>query len=303
MVRKDLTGERFGRLTALRVLRTEPKSGVIWLCRCDCGGEKEVPASRLTRGVTKSCGCLAREHRRQDIRGERFGRLVAQEFRYYNAKHQDCWLFLCDCGRETVLPAANVKWGNTRSCGCLSREHAGELNRQDIRGERFGRLTALRPTGARDAAGSVVWECRCDCGSTVFYSVDTLRRGRTSSCGCLYQESRVECASHRRDLVENTMVSALVTSKGLRKNNTSGCTGVYQRKTGEWVAYIDFQKRRYSLGVYTEKEHAIRARKNAEQQLHDPMIEEQWDSLTEASRKKFLEYVQGPAPAKEKPGA
>ena len=30
------------------------------LCRCDCGNETTVTAVRLTRGATKSCGCLKR---------------------------------------------------------------------------------------------------------------------------------------------------------------------------------------------------------------------------------------------------
>lgn len=293
MARKDITGQRFGRLTAVRPLRSEKNAGVVWLCRCDCGGEKEVPASLLLRGTTQSCGCLARERTlRNDITGQRFGRLVAKEFRGYNEKKQDCWLFQCDCGKEKVLPAANVKWGGTRSCGCLHQEHSQALNRQDITGERFGRLVAVRPTQERDAAGSIVWECRCDCGQTALYSVNALRKGTTRSCGCLYQQVRPECVSYRKDMVDSTALSSLVQSKQLRSNNTSGCTGVYrEKKYGHWVAYINFQKHRYSLGVYPDKEQAIQARKDAEQRLHDPAIEANWEALTQRSQERFLEYV------------
>ena len=99
MKRRDLTGQVFGRLTAERYLRSDKTDGSIWLCRCECGKEKEVPASRLLRGITRSCGCLAKERpRRNDITGQRFGRLVAEEFCYYNDKYQDCWRFRCDCG-------------------------------------------------------------------------------------------------------------------------------------------------------------------------------------------------------------
>lgn len=295
MSKKDITGQKFGLLTAVRPVRSEPKAGVIWLCRCDCGGEKEVPLSRLTRGLTQSCGCLAREHTRcKDITGQRFGRLVAKEFRYYNEKHQDCWLFQCDCGQEKVLPAANVKWGNTRSCGCKYREHAESLKRQDITGQRFDRLVALCPTAERDAAGATVWKCQCDCGKTAFYSINLLNSGRIHSCGCVYKETRPECYTYRRDLVEGTELSALVVSKGLRSNNTSGCTGVYQeKKKGRWLAYIDFQRKRYFLGSYPEREQAVRARKAAERVLHDPLLEEKLDCLTEQSRKAFLDYLRG----------
>lgn len=292
-MKKDIKGRRFGRLTAVRPLRSEHGKGVIWLCKCDCGGEKEVSTSRLLRGTTKSCGCLVREKRqRKDISGMRFGKLVAKEFRYYDDKHRDCWLFACDCGNEKIIPAASVKWGNTRSCGCLVRNHAKELRRQDISGKRFSRLVAIRPTEERDAARSIIWECRCDCGNTVKYSVNMLQKGKVHSCGCMYRETRSECVSYRRDVTENTILSSLIVSKGLRKNNTSGCTGVYlQKSTGKWIAYINFQKKRYSLGTYANKEAAIAARKDAEHQLHDPIIMEKLDSLTEHSKKQFQDYL------------
>lgn len=58
----DLTGRRFGRLSVLRMVgRVKPypdktTTHLIWLCRCDCGAEKEIPGPRL-RSNTKSCGC------------------------------------------------------------------------------------------------------------------------------------------------------------------------------------------------------------------------------------------------------
>lgn len=36
---------------------------------------------------------------------------------------------------------------------------------KNIKGQRFGRLVALEPTGFRDPHnGCVMWLCRCDCG-------------------------------------------------------------------------------------------------------------------------------------------
>ncbi|HVI27483.1 hypothetical protein [Hansschlegelia sp.] len=53
----DLTGRRFGRLTAL-ALATTGSGGRSWQCVCDCGGEKIVRTEYLRSGETKSCGCL-----------------------------------------------------------------------------------------------------------------------------------------------------------------------------------------------------------------------------------------------------
>ena len=57
----------------------------------------------------------------------------------------------------------------------------------DITNQIFGRLTAIRPTAERKS-GSVVWECRCECGNIAFVSVRSLRSGNTQSCGCLHKE-------------------------------------------------------------------------------------------------------------------
>jgi hypothetical protein len=57
---KDITGMRFGKLIAIRqYIYKNNKS--YWLCRCDCGKESIVDKRSLTGGITKSCGCWARE--------------------------------------------------------------------------------------------------------------------------------------------------------------------------------------------------------------------------------------------------
>lgn len=56
----DLTGQKFGRLTALRRVENKSKH-TMWLCRCDCGNEVAVDGGNLRKGLTKSCGCYNRE--------------------------------------------------------------------------------------------------------------------------------------------------------------------------------------------------------------------------------------------------
>lgn len=57
---KDIKGKRFGRLVALQ-LSGKKNGRLYWLCRCDCGVEKEVASLHLCTGRIRSCGCLARE--------------------------------------------------------------------------------------------------------------------------------------------------------------------------------------------------------------------------------------------------
>jgi hypothetical protein len=59
----DLTGQRFGRWLVIERGKEEDKKtgGAAWLCRCDCGVEKEVSGYNLRNGISLSCGCYATE--------------------------------------------------------------------------------------------------------------------------------------------------------------------------------------------------------------------------------------------------
>jgi hypothetical protein len=61
---RDLTGQRFGNLTVVKLAVNYPTSGIHWHCVCICGNTRVVRASNLTRGITKGCGCLAGKHKR-----------------------------------------------------------------------------------------------------------------------------------------------------------------------------------------------------------------------------------------------
>jgi hypothetical protein len=52
----DLTGQVFGRLTALEIAYCSQK-GAHWLCQCKCGGTAIAPAAMLKFGQARGCGC------------------------------------------------------------------------------------------------------------------------------------------------------------------------------------------------------------------------------------------------------
>ena len=64
----DLEGKRFGRLTVLQKAGSCNAKKTLWLCRCDCGNEKEIIGSNLNSGKTKSCGCLKAERSTERIK-------------------------------------------------------------------------------------------------------------------------------------------------------------------------------------------------------------------------------------------
>ena len=61
----DFSGQRFGRLIADSIdhSRDGENGGPFWQCTCDCGNTASVGKWNLSRGMTRSCGCLAREAR------------------------------------------------------------------------------------------------------------------------------------------------------------------------------------------------------------------------------------------------
>lgn len=59
----DLTGQTFGRLTAVRRVGTDKHRYALWLCACECGNETVARGRHLRVGDTRSCGCLQHETR------------------------------------------------------------------------------------------------------------------------------------------------------------------------------------------------------------------------------------------------
>lgn len=184
---KDIRGARFGRLTVLdRVENIYNKTA--WLCKCDCGNYKAVVGTGLTSGDYVSCGCKRAEiNSPHDITGEKFGRLTAIELTDRRSPSGDAyWKCQCECGNVTEVKKSRLSGGYTKSCGCLARELTSKRQSEsglDLTDKRFGKLTAIKPTGEKKKGGRV-WYCECDCGGTIETTARSLNNGRTTSCGC-----------------------------------------------------------------------------------------------------------------------
>ena len=55
---RDITGQRFGMLVAVRPTEARQDKSVVWECKCDCGNTAFVSLRNLHSGGTQSCGCL-----------------------------------------------------------------------------------------------------------------------------------------------------------------------------------------------------------------------------------------------------
>lgn len=67
--RKDITGRKYGRLTAVRFVGTREITNKVsvWLFKCECGEEKLIQVNRVGNGIN-SCGCLKRDTSREMVR-------------------------------------------------------------------------------------------------------------------------------------------------------------------------------------------------------------------------------------------
>jgi hypothetical protein len=88
----DLSGKRFGRLTV--VSRDHSRTtDTYWFCTCDCGTTKSIAAYTLTKGLSKSCGCLRTEivRARSITHGNKINRKASREYKSWSAMKSRCY--------------------------------------------------------------------------------------------------------------------------------------------------------------------------------------------------------------------
>lgn len=126
---KDLTGQKFGELTVIKLDKDNQKKGAYWICQCSCGNIKSISASSLKDGKTKSCGCKTNVFISQSLsneikEGQIFGKWKVIKKDIDNTGKGARYICQCDCGVIKSVKAQSLLNGSSLSCGCLSS--AGE---------------------------------------------------------------------------------------------------------------------------------------------------------------------------------
>lgn len=102
---------------------------------------------------------------------------------------KDRVLCVCVCGKKQLNVVSALTSGLSRSC-----KACGQLGRVKLQAEtRFGRLVttgAFRRKIKPNQRYVGVWECRCDCGNSVWVQKNALESGNTKSCGCRKEETK-----------------------------------------------------------------------------------------------------------------
>lgn len=123
---KDITNQKFGRLTALyidenRIQNNKNIRSNFWMCKCDCGNYVSVNIGHLTSGKTKSCGCIREKF--VDLTNKTYGLLTVVSFNGYEIENEKghkrrTWLCKCQCGNYKVYKENTLKNNLVKSCGC-----------------------------------------------------------------------------------------------------------------------------------------------------------------------------------------
>lgn len=216
-----------------------------------------------------------------DLTGQHFGRLtVTKKSNRRGNNGEIFWECACDCGSAVTVCGVSLRNGRTQSCGCYKRERASE-GFVDLTGQRFGKLTVVKKVDIRDRFRRVYWECACSCGNTVIANGQSLRDGRTLSCGCLKAERMSKVSKSL--IIHSTAPCRL--NHTLDKRNTTGVRGVsYDQQRGRYHAYIRFQGKNYNLGYYKDLEAARAKRERAEKALWGGFIKEHPELESDALR-------------------
>ncbi len=227
---RNFIGEVYGRLKIVAERKVPIARGWqrIAICQCECGNQKETDYRNLSKGRTKSCGCLmdersqialAHQQERQLKKENRpikipkvkiirepkaaqpkrvvvprpvFAELPKEKLESYLAGD----LRLKEICEIEKLPEDRF-FGMLRRNGLKwKRKRERRKPKADILGERFGKLvaTAIHPSTGK----YIEYLCQCDCGKIKISLSRDLRSGHNKSCGCLQGKSENASAYWRK---------------------------------------------------------------------------------------------------------
>ena len=303
-MRKDLSGQRFGKLVVDCV--DEKRSGngkVYWWCDCDCGGRKSIQSTSLTRKKrgTKSCGCAinsksakekacaTRNNYPEDIIGLKFGRLIVVEKTEIKSKRKSdkgsyLWKCLCECGNVCYYSRyALITPNGVRSCGCLYNESRYEASKKyntyDLDNYDFGIGYCNNGTHFffdkedYDKIKNYSWwyDGRYVIAHSLkndAYTTDIIRLHRIVMDIEDREDIEIDHANLIRYDCRKINLRRSTTSQNSMNKDYSNLspTGIVgvRKENNKWLATIKCNKKSYRIGLFNTFEEAVKARQKAE---------------------------------------
>ena len=130
----SIIGKKFNMLTALRFVgrNNNSRNNAMYEFQCECGNKKIIRGTHVTRGGTKSCGCLFKKIRlgiRSDSEarshiGEVHNRITIIDIERDDKDSGYRMVCKCSCGSDKRILSTYTKIvrGEVQSCGCYKSE-------------------------------------------------------------------------------------------------------------------------------------------------------------------------------------
>lgn len=210
-----------------------------------------------------------------DLTGQKFNRLTVIDRAPNTKDGRAQWNCICDCGEKTIVLGKSLRNGNTKSCGCLSKEKARERlierhqknAQENMIGKKFGKLTILKDSGKRNTCGNIIYICQCECGNLCERIGSNLITNKNvneyiPSCGCIYspgQEKIIKILSEYNIIYEQekTFDTCLFID-----TNKKARFDFYIPKPGYIIEYDGQQHFKYSNQGWNTEEHFIKTKEH-----------------------------------------
>ena len=223
---KDLTGQKFGRLTVLYKDENDKTRHIRWVCQCDCGNITTVYKDALLNGRQISCGCYKREITRQRIGDNN----STKKYNQYDLSGE-----------------YGIGWtSNTNKEFYFDIEDYDKIKQYCWRENNNGYIV----TNDYTKKPSLLLLHQIIMNADIGMDVDHIFHKTYDN-----RKSQLRITTHSNNLKNHKIAN----------NNTSGVTGVcFITKDQKYFAYIHVNKHRINLGYYKNFEDAVQARKQAE---------------------------------------
>lgn len=226
---KDLTGQKFGKLTVLYRDENDRTGHVKWVCRCDCGKTISVYKDALLDGRQTSCGC------------QRIKLVQTEEYRQSRRLLNQYDL----SGEYGIGTCSNTK-----------HKFLFDIEDYDL---------IKKYTWREDSNGYIVASLDRNIDNRSCIMLHRLIMGVDENDKIEIDHIGHNTFDNRKKSLRIVNHSQNISNAGLRNHNTSGFTGVsWSNKDKRWIASITSNNNVIRLGSFKVFDDAVSARKEAE---------------------------------------
>jgi hypothetical protein len=153
---------------------------IVWTC--DCGRQVARAYKEVARGRSKNCG-RCNWLTVEKMASSKFNSLQMKDPVEVAPRSSKQFMWVCDCGQETLATMQDVFTGHTKSCGrCGLYGRVAPISAADMATRRFEHLRMKTPEEIMPGSHrKVVWVC--DCGREKAIDINSVVLGKSKSCG------------------------------------------------------------------------------------------------------------------------